>query len=132
MAWHRAVGNQGDRVWLEAEQLVVHTNFEIGGTLDAISVEEDGTFAVWDWKTKTDSYRKYGGYPKEKAQIAAYARALQHMDHKFAPSKAYICYILRDNSGDVFVEEVDIDQGFALFETGLDMYKLINKGTKDL
>ena len=119
MSWHREIGSQ--HMWVASEMLVVDTTLEIGGTIDAISVE-NGSYVIWDWKTKDRNSRgTFHKDPKDKAQIAAYARALHRINHQFTPQKAYICYIMRDGSG-IEVVDVDLTKACKLFDIGHSMY----------
>ena len=124
MLWHRELGS---RNYVSSEQLVVHEAMSYGGTVDAISKEADG-YTLWDWKTKeADSFNKYGNYPNEFAQIAAYVQALRRTKHPYAPVKAYIANIMRDGSA-IHVVPVDLDHGGRLFLTGYNMYHTIRDG----
>jgi hypothetical protein len=111
MAWFRTFGEYD---WLTSERFVCHPK-GFGGTIDAIAREDDGTIAVYDWKTrKRDTYERNGPYAGEKAQISAYAKALQAMGSNWAPTKAYIVYVMRDGSYAERVE-VDIEKYWRLF-----------------
>ena len=124
MLWHRELGS---RNYVSSEQFVVHEAMSYGGTVDAISKEADG-YTLWDWKTKeADSFNKYGNYPNEFAQIAAYVQALRRTKHPYAPVKAYIANIMRDGSA-IHVVPVDLDHGGRLFLTGYNMYHTIRDG----
>ena len=126
MLWHRELGN---RNYVSSEQLVVHEAMSYGGTLDAISKEPDG-YTLWDWKTKEkDSFEKYGNYPNEFAQVAAYTQALRNINHPYAPVKAYIANIMRDGSA-VHVVPVDLTYNGRLFQTGYNMYHTLREGNK--
>ena len=126
MSWHREIGSQ--HTWVASELLVVDPFIEIGGTIDAISVE-NGSYAIWDWKTKDRNAKgTFHKDPKDQAQIAAYARALRRLGHQFAPQLGYICYIMRDGSG-LEIIKVDLLQAERLFDLGYGMYHAL-KGIK--
>ena len=120
--WLNKVGNH--HKWVASERFLYHPTYRYGGTADAFS---DST--IWDWKTKDpDSYAKYGGSLSDVAQLGAYAMALRAMGSALAPSRGYICYIMRDSSG-TDVVEVDLTHGWALFEASHRLYTL-TKGAK--
>ena len=124
MSWHREIGSQ--RMWVASEMMVVDIDIDVGGTIDAISAE-NGSYAIWDWKTKDRNAKgTFHKDPKDQAQIAAYARALHRLRHQFAPQKAYICYIMRDGSG-LEVIEVDLAKARKLFDLGYDMYHALKE-----
>ena len=111
MSWFR---NFGSHDWLTSERFIYHPK-GFGGTIDAIAREDDGTIAIYDWKTrKRETYEKHGPYDGERAQISAYAKALQAMGSEYAPTKAFIVYVMRDGSYAERVE-VDIEKYWKLF-----------------
>ena len=127
--WLHALG--GDTPWLTSERFVVNRYGGYGGTIDAISIDDDG-LCIWDWKTVAPgSWRRYGsGYRKasNSAQLAAYACALRVMDSTYAPTHGRIGYCLRDGS-EVVVEDIDLEWGWELFKASLTLYDL-RKGGK--
>lgn len=124
MSWHREIGSQ--RMWVASELMVVDLALEIGGTIDAISAE-NGSYAIWDWKTKDRNAKgTFHKDPKDQAQIAAYARALRSLGHQFTPQRGYICYIMRDGSG-LEVTEVDLPRAEKLFDLGYNMYHALKE-----
>jgi hypothetical protein len=106
--------------WVAAEQYVIEPSATgYGGTIDAISIELDGTRTAWDWKTKhSESFAKYGSSLTDAAQLAAYVDALDAMGSRWCCSTAKLGYVMRDAPVDgrwVHVVEVNLDDGRALF-----------------
>jgi hypothetical protein len=106
--------------WVAAEQYVIQSSDTgYGGTIDAISVELDGTTTAWDWKTKNaESFAKNGPSLTDAAQIAAYVDALDAMGSRWRCGTAKVAYIMRDAPVEgrwVHVVEVSLDDGRALF-----------------
>jgi hypothetical protein len=118
ISWLKVVGRNYE--WAASERFLYHPELQYGGTVDAVGGAHDdmgiqypnGAHTIWDWKTKNESYKKYGGSLKDHAQVAAYAHALNEMGSAYAPIRAaYIAYVMRDGSG----VEVDLDLSYPLF-----------------
>jgi hypothetical protein len=115
--------------FIQAERYLYHPELQYGGTCDAISQDTYGQCSLWDWKTKDRaSFEKQGstGYIKDDVQLAAYAHALRSMKSLWAPSRAYVCYIMRDGSYGVH-REVDIERSMKLFVGSWNIYKLLEE-----
>lgn len=124
LAWFNEVGEAND--WLASEMFLYNPLVEphYGGTVDAISMNEEADVVIWDWKTKErESYEKYGGRDHEKAQLAAYTDCLRAMGSVYVPTKGFIAYIMRDASY-VDVVEVDLERGSRLFQASRELYLL--------
>ena len=102
LAWHRLMDQLHDVEGLElvaTERFVYDPELLIGGTVDCIVQTLDGEFHVYDWKSKDpESYDKYGPSDKDFTQVAGYVHALRAMSSAWAPSKAFIVYVMRDGS----------------------------------
>ena len=102
LAWHRLMDGLGLSEGLElvaTERFVYDPELMIGGTVDCIVQTLDGEFHVYDWKTKErESYDKYGPSAKDMCQTAGYVHALRAMSSEWAPTKAFIVYVMRDGS----------------------------------
>jgi hypothetical protein len=119
----------GAKTFLATERFCVNPTLQYGGTIDAISMGQDGELEIWDWKTKdATSFSKYGGSVKDHAQLGAYASALHEMGSQLAPTRGYVAYIMRDGSG-VHIDEVDLAKGYNLFLASRNVYTLL-KGDK--
>jgi hypothetical protein len=129
LAWFHAVGQ--NETWLAAERFLFHPTLSYGGTLDAVSVNGDGRPALHDWKSvDAASWAKYGvtlRMNKDAAQLGAYADALHSMGSIWAPSKAFITYVMRDGSG-AEVIEVDLERGLKLFKASRELFLLTQGG----
>ena len=124
MNWYDTVGK--DTNWVATEVFCYDSTFGYGGTIDALSF--DGTtYTIWDWKTKnTNTYRRNWYYPKDRAQLAGYARALMNMESKYYPvMEAKIAYVMRD-SDLVEVQSFNIGQYITLFESSWHFTDLVN------
>jgi hypothetical protein len=126
LAWFDGMAGAG---WLASERFVLSREHGYGGTTDAFCTALDGTTTIWDWKTvDRDSWDKYGSrlrMDKDSAQIAAYAHALHEMGSIYAPTDAWIGYVLRDGS-DVIVEPVDLERGWRLFTACLALHQAVH------
>ena len=102
LAWHRLMDGLGLSEGLElvaTERFVYDPELLIGGTVDCIVQTLDGEFHVYDWKTKQrDRYDRNGPSDKDMAQLAGYVHALRAMSSEWAPTKAFIVYVMRDGS----------------------------------
>ena len=117
----------GSKTFLATERFCVNPTLQYGGTIDAISMGQDGELEIWDWKTKdATSFSKYGGSVKDHAQLGAYASALHEMGSQLAPTRGYVAYIMRDGSG-VHIDEVDLGKGYNLFLASRNVYNLIRE-----
>jgi hypothetical protein len=122
------LSHMGGRVWVATERFCLNSKLGYGGTIDAISMGQDGELEIWDWKTKdATSFSKYGGSIKDHAQLGAYASALHEMGSQLAPVRGYVAYIMRDGSG-VHIDEVDLGKGYTLFLASRNVYNLIRAG----
>jgi hypothetical protein len=126
VAWLHELGN---RDWLTSESFCYNAS-GFGGTIDAISREDNGLY-IADWKTvDPDSWHKHGSSlrrAKDSAQLAAYAYTLREMGSIYAPLYGSIAYIMRDASK-IVVEEVDLAWGWKLFQASKTIYDLRKKG----
>ena len=114
MAFYKEIGK--DTNWVASEVFCYDRTFNYGGTIDAISF--DGVqYTVWDFKTKNDkTYRRNWYYPKDRAQLSAYARALMNMQSSYYPvMEAKIVYVMRD-SPLVEVQSFNLGDYISLFE----------------
>ncbi|MCK5606495.1 PD-(D/E)XK nuclease family protein [Candidatus Pacearchaeota archaeon] len=102
LAWHSLMDGLGLSEELEliaTERFVYDPELLIGGTVDCIVRDSTGKFHIYDWKTKElNENGEYRAYPREFAQLAGYVHALRAMNSEWAPSKAYIVYVMRDGS----------------------------------
>jgi len=137
VAWLQEVAPHHE--WLASERFVYNRWFDFGGTVDALSLDDQGRVTIWDWKTvdpgeapdkargiKGKGWARYGSSlrkAKDSAQLAAYAYTLDNMGSIYVPTYGRIAYILRDAS-EVVVEEVDLQWGWRLFEASKTLYDL--------
>ena len=132
LAWLNLANNlENGLQFIQAERYLYHPELQYGGTCDAISQDSNGEFALWDWKTKDrGSFERQGskGYIKDDVQLAAYVHALRSMKSIWAPSRAYVCYVMRDGSYAVR-REIDIEQSMKLFVGSWHIYKLLEEVT---
>ena len=115
MNWYNYVGMHTE--WVSSELFVIDEICGYGGTVDALSWEDDH-YVIHDFKTKNNSsYTKKtkdingdAYFPKDRCQIAAYARALRNMNSKYYPIlEGRIHYIMRDSD---LVEVQPVDFGY--------------------
>ena len=129
MAWYHTIGQQTE--FLASERFLYHPVLAYGGTVDAISLSDDGEVGVHDWKSvEPASWAKYGAglrLNKDAGQLGAYANALKSMGSVWEPSRGYITYVMRDGSGAETIE-VDLERGFKLFQASRDLYLLTQGG----
>lgn len=129
MAWYHTIGRQTE--FLASERFVYHPVLAYGGTIDAVSLADDGDLAIHDWKSVgTASWAKYRAtlrLNKDAGQLGAYANALKAMGSVWEPSRGYITYVMRDGSGAETIE-VDLERGFKLFNASRDLYLLTQGG----
>ena len=131
VTWFHAIGKKPGRTWIKSEQLIYHPQYKYGGTADALSEESDGQIAIWDWKTKDSySFEKYGSYPKEHAQLSAYAKAYQAMGSRFRPTTGYLCYVMRDKP-ETRIVRVDLEKGWELFKVSYETHSLVRRFNDD-
>ena len=133
IGWFHSIGNHPGRIWVASERYIFSQTHEFGGTLDAISMEENGEYTLWDWKTKDkDKYyknlKRYGPDTKDFCQASAYCAALYEMGSKFAPSHAKIVYIFRDGTG---CHEVDVDlkKYTPIFHASRELQEMMDRAT---
>ena len=115
--------------FIKAERYLYHPELKYGGTCDAISQTSSGRFNLWDWKTKDrESFEKQGstGYLKDDVQLAAYVHALWSMNSIWKPTRAYVCYVMRDGSYAVH-REIDIEHSMKLFVASWHIHKLLEE-----
>lgn len=116
------------RSWANSEVFVINSDNRSGGTIDALEVVENQShmLRVWDWKTKQEEskYLKRRPILTDHAQISNYARAAHNMKSPsldVAIDVANIAYICID-TGNIFVEEVDVDRAYSLFNNAAEVY----------
>ena len=123
LAWYHAEHQgqkMGDKSWVAAESLIHCPPGEFGrpgfgGTLDALAVGLSGEMELWDWKTKSESYIRNGGYLHEQAQLGGYAEALRIMGSVYQPTVGYIAYVVRTDEPQVYIQTVDLEFAKRLF-----------------
>ena len=125
VAWLQEVAPHHE--WLASERFVYNRWYGFGGTIDALSLDDQGRVTIHDWKTvEPGSWGKYGSSlrkAKDSAQLAAYAYTLNDMGSMYVPTEGRVAYILRDAS-EIVVEEVDLRWGWRLFEASKTLYDL--------
>ena len=107
------------------ELFCYNPELQYGGTIDAITNNENGELEIWDWKTKEnlDSYRSLA---KDGSQVGAYSAALRSLGSVLAPTYGYVAYIMRDGSG-VHVDQVDLAKAEKLFLASRNVYNLLKE-----
>jgi hypothetical protein len=141
IAWLQEIGPHHE--WLASERFVYNKWHAFGGTIDALSLDDQGRVTIFDWKTvdpgeapdkargiRGSGWALYGSSlrkAKDSAQLAAYAYTLADMGSMYVPTEGRIAYILRDASK-IVVEEVDLAWGWKLFEASKTIYDLRKDG----
>lgn len=121
MNWMRHVGEQNNFTASEKLLYNPHMTPKYGGTADAFSLA-----TIWDWKVKLneESYAKYGGSPRDHAQLSAYALALKSMGSVYRPSRGFLVYILPSG---VDIVEVNLNKGAEIFKAAHQLYTLLKE-----
>ena len=130
LSWHELIATLQFTEGLDliaTERFVYDEALQIGGTVDAIAQTPDGEIHLYDWKTKdSESFHKYGPSAKDFVQIAGYCSALTSMNSVFAPTKAWIVYIMRDGSKAVRVN-VDLEKYIPIYKATHQLHSLLEE-----
>jgi hypothetical protein len=131
LAWHHLMSglelSEGFQ-FTATERFVYDPELMIGGTIDCIVQSLDGgEFHVYDWKTKErESFDKYGPSAKDFTQVAGYVHALRAMNSEWAPSKAFLVYVMRDGSRAERVE-VPLKQYMPIYKAARQLHGLLEE-----
>lgn len=60
-------------VWMATELTVWMPNWQVAGTVDAVAMDKDGNWWIFDWKTSN------GFYYEQALQLGAYAEGFEHL-----------------------------------------------------